>query len=387
MKRLLVNWVYFEAVGHAMEGLRYAYWYAQDNPDLEVSVLLNSRTAIELGWCVPGIVRVYPVAVKSFQTTELSTIELAKIPRDWDYELRDPRIGKESTYPHLLERCWDHLTQHLRPGLLSRNNQPPPGFPHRSNTQRLRLNLPQAGYTQARRLTDAAARPRIAILPAPGSGTASRAPSLLVWRKLLLALRQSLGDISVFTIGSSRTGRPTTSGITPEQIEQLAAELPWIHNAFDFGLLNQLALIDQCDLFISPHSGFAFAAQCTDTPWLALSGGEWPDYWLGGVPFACIYPGCDRYPCQTGGNHRMLEACEQARTAGRPFGCFEDSALLPRIPEAVRLAEELISGRRSWPESVAAHRRFFARRYGIPENEIRLEGSHIGSDEILTQPS
>ncbi len=383
MKRLLVNYVYFEAVGHAMEGLRYAYWFAQDNPDLEVSVLLNSRTAVELGWCVPGIKRVYPVAVKAFQNAETAAAELARIPRDWDYELRDPRIGNQNTRPHLLERCWDYLTQHLRPALLSRKHEAPPGFPQRSNTQRLRLNLPEAGYSQAQRLIGDAARPRIAILPAPGSGTGSRAPSLATWRKLLHALRQSIGEISVFVIGSSQTGRPTTSGITPEQIGQLAAETPWIHNAFDFGLLNQLALIDLCDLFISPHSGFAFAAQCTDTPWLALSGGEWPDYWLGGVPFACLYPECDRYPCHDG----KLEACEQAHTAGRPYRCLEDSTLLPRLPEAVQLAEELISGRRTWPESLAAHRRFFARRDGIPENEVILEGKYIGSGKIPSQPA
>ena len=213
--------------------------------------------------------------------------------------------------------------------------------------------------------------------------TGSRAPSLNTWKKLLYALRQAFGDISVFVIGSSRTGRPTTSGITPEQIDQLAAETPWIYNAFDFGLLNQLALIDLCDLFISPHSGFAFAAQCTDTPWLALSGGEWPDYWLGGVPFACIYPECDRYPC----HNRKLEACKQAHTEGRPYLCLEDTTLAPRIPEAVQLAEELISGHRTWSESITAHRRFFAHRAGIPENEVPLDGNHIGAKEITTQPS
>jgi hypothetical protein len=35
---------------------------------------------------------------------------------------------------------------------------------------------------------------------------------------------------------------------------------------------NQLALIEQCDVFCSPHTGFAFLAQFVGTPWLTIAG-------------------------------------------------------------------------------------------------------------------
>ena len=51
-ERLLVDWVYAPPVGHAIEGLKIAADWVRVNPDLEVSVLLNAKTGVELAGCV-----------------------------------------------------------------------------------------------------------------------------------------------------------------------------------------------------------------------------------------------------------------------------------------------------------------------------------------------
>src|SRR5437867_1050060 len=50
-RSLLVNFFYAPAVGHALEGLRYALGYAAADPDLDVSILLNGATAVEFVEC------------------------------------------------------------------------------------------------------------------------------------------------------------------------------------------------------------------------------------------------------------------------------------------------------------------------------------------------
>ncbi len=65
---------------------------------------------------------------------------------------------------------------------------------------------------------------------------------------------------------------------------------PGTLEAFDLGLLDQLAVIERCGLFVSPHTGFGMAVLCVGTPWLTLSGGSWHEYFCNGVPFYSVQP-------------------------------------------------------------------------------------------------
>ncbi len=58
-------------------------------------------------------------------------------------------------------------------------------------------------------------------------------------------------------------------------------------------------MTETCDLFLSPHTGFGMAALAVGTPWLALSGGRWSEYFFNRVPFRSIIPDCERYPSFT----------------------------------------------------------------------------------------
>ena len=52
-------------------------------------------------------------------------------------------------------------------------------------------------------------------------------------------------------------------------------------------------------MFLSPHTGFGMAALAVGTPWLALSGGRWFEYFFNRVPFRSIIPDLERYPSFT----------------------------------------------------------------------------------------
>jgi len=65
-EELLINYWYAPAIGHAVEGLRYALGYHAANPDRKVSLLLNAATPTELASCCPFVARVYPVPFDDF---------------------------------------------------------------------------------------------------------------------------------------------------------------------------------------------------------------------------------------------------------------------------------------------------------------------------------
>jgi hypothetical protein len=46
-----------------------------------------------------------------------------------------------------------------------------------------------------------------------------------------------------------------------------------------------------------PHTGFGMAALAVGTPWLALSGNRWPEYFYNNVPFYSVLPDPDRFAC------------------------------------------------------------------------------------------
>jgi hypothetical protein len=70
-------------------------------------------------------------------------------------------------------------------------------------------------------------------------------------------------------------------------------------DCFDLGLTEQLAIVEACDVFLSPHTGFGMAALAVGTPWLTISGGRWFEYYFNHVPFRSIIPDVERYPAFT----------------------------------------------------------------------------------------
>ena len=97
--------------------------------------------------------------------------------------------------------------------------------------------------------------------------------------------------------GSSRNR--TTTSLAPNELAELLGHRSRPLDCLDIGLAEQLAVTEACDLFLAPHTGFGMAALAVDTPWLALSGGRWFEYFFNRVPFRSIIPDCGRYPSFT----------------------------------------------------------------------------------------
>ncbi|MFA4907349.1 MAG: hypothetical protein WC602_03700, partial [archaeon] len=63
-RKLLINFVYCRPVGHAVEALKCAKGYFEANKNLEVSLLLNSKTPVELASACNWIRKAYSVDVR-----------------------------------------------------------------------------------------------------------------------------------------------------------------------------------------------------------------------------------------------------------------------------------------------------------------------------------
>jgi hypothetical protein len=169
----------------------------------------------------------------------------------------------------------------------------PPGYlPH----QQVVLDLPEASRARARHRLGAQG-PRIAVMP---GGSAARAlyPSAASWEKILHALATQHPDAVFCLVGKlgSSDGR-TSTRFTRGEVDRLLGAVQAGVDAFDLPLSDQLAIVEACEVFIAPHTGFGMAALAVGTPWLALSGNRWPEYFYNHVPFYSVLPDPDRFPC------------------------------------------------------------------------------------------
>jgi ADP-heptose:LPS heptosyltransferase len=139
----------------------------------------------------------------------------------------------------------------------------------------LRFELPAAARAAAeRRLTaqgaDSEGARWIAVMPA-GSSEPGLYPSAASWRLILDALAEQLPGVRFALIGKLRRDRRTASAVQPADVADLLAHHTRPVDCFDVDLAEQLAIVEACDLFLSPHTGFGLAALAVATPWLTIS--------------------------------------------------------------------------------------------------------------------
>jgi hypothetical protein len=288
---LLVNYFEAHAVGHALEGLRYALGYAAADPAQRVSVLLNAQTAVELTRLCPFLDRAFDVRVPAGE----GPVDLDAVPPIWDVVVDNPRrrvarhVAAVPGFARYFAASDAHLAARRHRGLIG--SPPVPYRPH----QDLRLSPPAAERARARALLGSGGGPRLAVLPA-GSGRRWLYPSPTSWERVLRALVAALPGATVVLLGKLRHDGRTASSTDRDELGRLARATAGTVDAVDLPLLDQLAVLEGCDLLIAPHSGFAFLASTVDTPWLAISGGPWPEYFFNGAPFHSVLPDPVRYP-------------------------------------------------------------------------------------------
>lgn len=352
-KRLLVNWVYYEAVGHTIEAFQIADGFCAANPDLEIGVMVNAQAGLGLAATLTGIDHVYAVDVSSFRAG-ISANAFEHIPKQWDYLVFDPRheypMGRTS-----LDRCQASFREYIQAAVRANDLQDERLPPYRHRPLVLRPTSEASSFAQAF-LEDGSAR-RISVLLGGGSDP-NRTPSTRFWSALFSAISEEIPDVEFIILGASKRGASQTRGMDQADVEWLCSTHPRVRNAYDVGIVNQLALAQRCALHISPHTGMSFALQAVGVPWLVLSGGEAAEYWVNGVPFHTLLPRCEHYPCGASlyATERMLATCKERHRISGPFLCMSDVEMFPRIKRAVRAAKSLLDERRTYRKCLLEHK-------------------------------
>jgi hypothetical protein len=276
---------------------------------------------------------------------------LAAVPPGWDYVVDDQRSRQSAQLEFAGVRAYyqaahRHFCARVHHG--TAGAEPPAYVPN----QRLTLDLPAELRERARnRLGDATLA--IAILSA-GSSEPARYPSIASWELIARALAVEFPSAVFVLVGKLERDARTSTSATKADLDRLAAAAGNVVRIVDLPLLEQLAFVERCSVFVSPHTGFGTAVLAVGTPWLTLSGGPWHEWFFNEVPFYSVVPDTRRYPCFT-------------QLAGQPPAVEDDGPRTPSMARA-RIEEdlpELLAGARLLVERQldyeAALRTYFAR--------------------------
>jgi ADP-heptose:LPS heptosyltransferase len=290
VRSLLVNFWYAHPVGHAIEGLRYCLGYHRADPSLEISLLLNGASPTELADLCPFIERVYAIDFTGFHDAASDPDEaLRAVPKEWDYVVDDHRGRQPQQLSSFtgLRRFYEASDRHFvaRTARGTAGSEPPAYQPN----QQLRLELPADTRGAARR--GLKRRPRwIAFMPAASTDRRYAYPSTSSWQLILRELESAFPEIGFCFIGKLTQDERTATAFGRDELERLQSSVTASVDCFDRPIVEQLALVEACDIFLSPHTGFGMAALAVGTPWLTLSGGRWPEFFFNGVPFYSVLP-------------------------------------------------------------------------------------------------
>ncbi len=315
MATLLLNYVYYSAVGHVAEALKLARGFQSANPGLQVHVALARRTAWELGTAVDWLAGVHPMDTPAFVSAPpaapaANAALLPPLPRHWDYLITNDWIledtaGRGSLWGEDLE-----LVSYQRAagayfvgtrGAATADYAPHewlhrlPGLRYDIDAQ-VQLRLPEDARAWVRERFPHEGPSACVLLG--GSGGPAHYPATRSWVRILRALARAIPGLRLYVTGVRRrvAGRTATDAYTDTQVQTILESVPGAVDAYDLGLWRQLALVERADLFLSPHSGFAFLAPCVGTPWLTLSGGMYSENFYNGVPFFRVLPDNPQYP-------------------------------------------------------------------------------------------
>jgi hypothetical protein len=298
-RALLVNFVYFNPVGHVIEALHYCHGYYRANPETYLAVAINVKGPTELAdWC-DYISRTYSIPFDPFDPVANEN-SVDAIPTGWAWILNDQR-GHQPTQRSLFPGLAAYYDRSNRKFSVTGSvigiagSEPPAYAPGES----FRLTIPFDLREKLERwiavtLPESVA-PLIAILPA-GNGERHTYPSVRSWRLVLSALRTEWPNSGFMYFGKHLQDGRTTTSFYKFELDDLVNEFPPALDARDLPLQEQLALVSFCDFLLSPHSGFGMAALAVGTPWLTIAGNRWPEYYFNGVPFYSVIPDTKLFP-------------------------------------------------------------------------------------------
>lgn len=361
--RVLLNYVYYRPVGHVVEAMRYAKGLYDANPGCEIHVALTNRTAWELSAGCPWIAEKYTVELSERAPERLT---LPPMPREWDYIIDNNLVQLERTNPERIRPDgyvppplgWEEVAMlsyydlttsalHARSGrgTLYPAISLPIGLNYAVGSH-VRLEVPSSSRDFVSRYRHDG--PKIGVMLG-GSGASKLYPQIDSWIAILKALTLRYPMAKFFVSGTRAADRnqTTTRAYTDDDLARLFASDRRIVDCYDIGMWNQVALFELCDLLISPHTGFAFLALCVETPWLAISGGNWPEYFYNQVPFYSLLPDNPDYP---------YVGLIDGEVDGRRIPAMQPENLLPRIQEILDAVAYLLDPATIYGDALEGHR-------------------------------
>jgi hypothetical protein len=365
-KKLLLNWVYYRPVGHVVEALKLTKGYSLANKNLDVYLLINADCPEELAEACPWIKKTYPVSLKEISTKGAGAKSLQAIPKNWDYIITDNRVAH-------FKKGWDQAslikTHKVLDEVLKAKSKK--GFVEQAdshtnvlpsiNNPKISIEIPKKAQQFAKRYTHNG--PAICVMVG-GSAGAIQGPSMKMWLEISKALFHAIPELKIYFTGVTKSikGRTTTSDYSLSDIEKLAAQLPNAEVAYNIGLWNQMALIKKCDMFISPHTGFAFLPPLVGTPWLELGNCRWPAYLFNYIPFYSVLPNCGYYPALG----EQKKGCGKLLSANKKALCMTDKFLGKKIPEIVKAAKLLLDDKNyTYEKAIRSHIKKIRKDYDI----------------------
>ena len=369
---LLVNFFYAHPVGHVIEALHYAVGHHAADPDRPVALALNAASPTELAGFCPAVSAAYPVEHPLLEACPDSPDRLGALAGEWGWVCDDFRRHQQ-VQTNLFPGLGDYYAacdQLLRPrrgrtvvGDIAAGYLP---------DQPVRLELTGPARDAARRQLSGG-RPRLALLPA-GSSERWLYPSIDSWLLVLDALHAAMPDLEVVLIGRSAHGERTATSLDDSDHARLLAHPTGPIDGFDRDLAEQLALVEACDVFLSPHSGFGMAALAVETPWLTLSGGRWFEYFFNHVPFRSVLPDPDRWPSFTQFDPAAV-ATDDDGTARTPS--MSRARITHDLDRLVHAAVELIDQRIDYDQALADYfPALLAAHHGDPRAIWSIDAIH-----------
>lgn len=295
-KKLLINFVYCRPVGHVVEALKFAKGFYDANKNIKIHLILNKKSPTELVKACDWIKKVYAVDTQDVLKKKEKSDFLKKIPKNWDYIFADFRYLKEHDEPDLGN--FHNVSKSIfKARLYYGNIWDKKGYPKDlkyTPDSKVMLKLPKKALEYAKKFNHSGTK--ICIMLA-GSGGPEAYPPIESWIKIVESIKKKIPNVKIYLTGvrKSKGGRTATLAYSSKELQRVL-QIDNVVDCYDIELWNQLALIKKCDVFIAPHTGFAFLAPCVGTPWLAISGGYWQEYIFNRIPFYSVLPNVKDYP-------------------------------------------------------------------------------------------
>lgn len=319
-RTLLIVWVYFPAVGHLVEALEVAANYHKAHPDLKIHLMVHHKTPYQIATYCNFIEAVHPIDDQDYMDVQEGL--RYKISDTFDYVVFPKRLyyTPQDYTPSLLS-CNRFLQGYFKAKLWSGFNDTPYHHPHALKSvpySAFKIVVPKDNISY--KLPDVIGHPLIAVM-LKGASKQTIWPSLHTWKRVLKHIKEIYPNAMFIITGisSAHSTARTSADKAKTRLTKFIDGIPGAINAYDVGLDNQLGLIQQADVLLSPHTGFAFLAPCLGTPWLTLSGGQWAEPMPAQMPFYSTLPKCNRYPCNNG---TMKTACKIRQKIKQPIECM-----------------------------------------------------------------